>query len=119
MTTTLRTLSETRIPKGNSRKSSYSKKVNETTILVRKTLNGKFKDPNWKASYCPDEAQRLYTEAGARDKAEAKQKAAEEKVRPNAQQSAKPAAEATAHNKAEAERKAREEEATLNPWRPQ
>lgn len=94
------------------------KKANETTILVRKTQNGKFKDSYGKASYCPAEAQRLYTEAKARDKAEARRKAAEEKIRPTAQQSAKSAAEA--RDRAEAEREAREQEkATLNPWRPQ
>jgi len=94
------------------------KKVNATTVLVRKTQNGKFKDPYGKASYCPAEAQRLYTEAKAKDKTEAKRKAVENKVRPNIQQSVKLAAEA--RDKAEAEREAREQEkAALNPWRPQ
>jgi hypothetical protein len=58
------------------------KKINEKTIFVRKTLNGKFKDPRWQASYCPEETQRLYTEAKAKNKAEAEQKAADEQSRP-------------------------------------
>ena len=92
--------------------------MNETTVLARKTQNGKFKDPYGKISYCPAEAQRGYTEARARDKADARRKAAEEKVRPKAQGTVKPATEA--RDKAEAEREAREQEkATLNPWRPQ
>jgi len=95
------------------------KKVNETMILFRKTLNGKFKDPDWKASYCPDETQRLYTEAKARDNSEAKRKAAEEKVKLDAQQSTKPAVETPIHNEAVAERSASEEKTTLNRWRPQ
>jgi hypothetical protein len=62
------------------------KKIDDKTIFVRKTRNGKFTDPNWRASYCPEEAQRAYSEARARDKAEAEQKATErsrqEKWRP-------------------------------------
>jgi hypothetical protein len=50
-------------------------------MFVRKTLNGKFKDPDWRASYCPEDAQRMYTEARARDKGEAEQKATEERSR--------------------------------------
>jgi len=38
--------------------------------LSWKTLNGKFEGPAWQADYCPDEAQRRYTEATARDRAE-------------------------------------------------
>jgi hypothetical protein len=55
------------------------RKIVGKSVLVRKTVNGKFKDPDWRASYCPEEAQRIYTEARARDKAEAEQKAAEER----------------------------------------
>jgi hypothetical protein len=55
------------------------KKIDDNAIVVRRTRNGKFADPNWRASYCPEEAQRIYTEAKARDKAEAEQKAAEER----------------------------------------
>ncbi len=55
------------------------KKIDERSMLVRKTLDGKFKDPEWRAAYCPEDAQRMYVEATAKSKAEAKQKAAEEK----------------------------------------
>lgn len=54
------------------------KRVNETAISVRKTSNGKFKYPGWRANYCPEEAQRMYLDAEAREKAEAEQKAADE-----------------------------------------
>jgi hypothetical protein len=57
------------------------RKIDGKSMFVRKTLNGKFKDPDWRASYCPEEAQRMHTEAMARDKAEAEQKAAEERLR--------------------------------------
>ena len=57
------------------------KKLDETAIIVRKTSNGKFAYPRWRASYCPEEAQRMYTEAKARDKAEAEQKAAKERAK--------------------------------------
>jgi hypothetical protein len=50
------------------------KKLDEMTIFVRKTSNGKFAYPRWRASYCPEEAQRMYIEAKARNKAEAEQK---------------------------------------------
>ena len=39
------------------------KRINDKAMSVRKTLNGKFKDPSWQANYCPDVAQRMYTEA--------------------------------------------------------
>lgn len=54
------------------------KKIDEKSMSVRKTLNGKFKDPAWRADYCPEEWQRAYTESRAREKAQAEQKAAEE-----------------------------------------
>src|SRR5450756_873831 len=56
------------------------RKIDGKSMFVRKTVNGKFKGPDWRASYCPDEAQRMYTEAMASNKAEAEQKAAEEKL---------------------------------------
>jgi hypothetical protein len=59
------------------------RKIDEKSIFVRKTLDGKFKAPEWRASYCPADAQRMYTEAKARNKAEAEQKAAEEKLKLN------------------------------------
>lgn len=51
------------------------KRANETTISVRKTLNGKFSG-SWQASYCPDDAQRSYAEEQARNQAEAERKEA-------------------------------------------
>lgn len=46
------------------------KRANETTISVRKTLNGKFSG-SWQASYCPEDAQRSYAEEQARNQTEA------------------------------------------------
>jgi hypothetical protein len=56
------------------------RKIDGKSMFVRRTVNGKFKDPDWRASYCPDEAQRMYIEAVASNKAEAEQKAAEERL---------------------------------------
>jgi hypothetical protein len=38
------------------------KKIDENTILVRQTLNGKFGDSHswWRAAYCPDDMQRMH-----------------------------------------------------------
>ncbi len=55
------------------------RKTDGTTIFVRKTVNGKFKDSEWRAAYCPKDAQRMHVEATAKRETEAKQKAAEEK----------------------------------------
>jgi hypothetical protein len=52
------------------------KKIDGDTISVRKTLNGKFTAPAWRASYCPEEKQRWYREAKERRRAEEAQKAA-------------------------------------------
>jgi hypothetical protein len=57
------------------------RKMGHESMFVRKTLNGKFKGPEWRTSYCPEEAQRLYSEAKARDKAEAERKAMEQRLR--------------------------------------
>jgi hypothetical protein len=57
------------------------RKIDEKSMFVRKTQNGKFKDPYGRASYCPQDMQRMYTEAEARNKAEVEQKAAEERLR--------------------------------------
>jgi hypothetical protein len=54
------------------------KRIDDGTISVRKTLNGKFKYPSWRADYCPEDVQRTYFEEKARDKAQAEQKAADE-----------------------------------------
>jgi hypothetical protein len=59
------------------------RKNNGNSVFVRKTLNGKFKNPEWRASYCPEEAQRMHTEATASNKAEAAQKAVEERLKLN------------------------------------
>jgi hypothetical protein len=52
------------------------KKIDGDTISVRKTLDGKFTAPAWRASYCPEEKQRWYREAKERSKAEEAKKAA-------------------------------------------
>jgi hypothetical protein len=57
------------------------KKIDEKRIVVRKTVDGKFKDPEFRASYCPQNWQHAYLESNAQDKAEAEQKAVEEKLR--------------------------------------
>jgi hypothetical protein len=44
------------------------KKIDEKRIVFRKTLNGKFMDPDYPASYCPANAQRAYLESKARSK---------------------------------------------------
>jgi hypothetical protein len=31
-------------------------------MSVRKTINGKFKGPNWQADFCPEDVQRAYIE---------------------------------------------------------
>ena len=56
-------------------------RMDQKSMSVRKTLNGKFKGPDWRAAYCPEDAQRAFTEASAHNQAEAEQKAAEEKLR--------------------------------------
>ena len=55
------------------------KKIDEKSMSVRKTINGKFKDPEWRAVYCPKDAQRSHAEATARSHAEAAQRATEER----------------------------------------
>ena len=51
-------------------------RVDDTSVSVRKTLNGQFKGPPWQANYCPDEVQRTRLEG----KAEAKLRAAQEEM---------------------------------------
>lgn len=58
------------------------KKIDEKTVFVRKTLNGEFKDSRWQAAYCPEEMQRSYSEAKAKNKAEAEYKVPEQLSRP-------------------------------------
>jgi hypothetical protein len=57
------------------------RKIDGKSMFVRKTQNGKFKDPDWQADYCSEEDQRAYTEATARNKAEAERKIVEERLR--------------------------------------
>jgi hypothetical protein len=49
------------------------RRIDARSMLVRKSLNGKFEGPGWQASYCPDEAQRMYSAARAKERAEAAQ----------------------------------------------
>jgi uncharacterized protein with FMN-binding domain len=61
----------------------YLKKVDDKSMIVRKSSNGKL-DGSWRADYCPADEQRIYIEAmahSAREKAE--RKAAEEQNKPN------------------------------------
>ncbi|MGL9620922.1 hypothetical protein QRQ56_23185 [Bradyrhizobium sp. U531] len=53
----------------------FVKRIDDATISVQKSLNGKFKAPPWRAAYCPLETQRALAEATLRAKVEAKQKA--------------------------------------------
>ena len=57
----------------------FVKRIDDATISVQKSLNGKFKDPPWRAAYCPLKTQRALAEATLRAKVEAKQKADEAK----------------------------------------
>lgn len=50
------------------------KRIDDKSMSARKTLDGKFKDPAWKAVYCPDEAQQMHRDAEAKSKAEAERK---------------------------------------------
>ncbi len=59
------------------------RKINGKSMSVRKTQNGKFKDPDWQADYCSEEDQRVYTEAMAKNTAEAERKVVEERLRLN------------------------------------
>jgi hypothetical protein len=44
------------------------KKINDKSMLVRKTLDGKFKGPEWKAVYCPKDAQQMHRDATAENR---------------------------------------------------
>jgi hypothetical protein len=59
------------------------KKIDQTKISVRKTFNGKFKGSSWPATYCSQDAQRMYRENTAKDEAEAARKADEEQLSRN------------------------------------
>jgi hypothetical protein len=45
------------------------KKIDDKSMLVRKTVDGKFKDPEWKAVYCPKDAQQMYRDATLKNQA--------------------------------------------------
>ena len=57
------------------------KKIDDKTILYAASTKEK-KDPGHPMSYCPENGQRRYLEAKAKSKAEAEQKAAEERSKP-------------------------------------
>ncbi|MEY9467382.1 hypothetical protein [Bradyrhizobium ottawaense] len=71
-----------RDPNWESRKFNeimFIKRLDTSAISVQKSLNGKLKDPPWRAAYCPLKTQRSLAEAALRAKEEAKQKAEEAK----------------------------------------
>jgi hypothetical protein len=57
------------------------KRIDDNTIFWRGTNHGKFKQPGLRFLYCPEEVQRLRREANAKDKAEAEQKAADQRAK--------------------------------------
>ncbi|WP_036007607.1 hypothetical protein [Bradyrhizobium yuanmingense] len=57
----------------------FIKQLDAAAISLQKSLNGKLKDPPWRAAYCPLSTQRALAEARLRAEAEAKQKAEEAK----------------------------------------
>jgi hypothetical protein len=67
-------------PEREFREIMLLRKIDEKSMVVRKTQNGKFKDPDWRASYCSEEDQRLHAEAKARDRVEAEPKATKERL---------------------------------------
>ena len=52
------------------------RRINETTLSVQKTINGKLTDPSAQATYCPELAQRKYTAMLRREREEKKAEAA-------------------------------------------
>lgn len=54
---------------------SQTAPISPVAISVQKSLNGKLKDPPWRAAYCPLKTQRAIAEATLRAKVEAKRKA--------------------------------------------
>ncbi|VIO77360.1 hypothetical protein [Bradyrhizobium ivorense] len=50
------------------------KRIDDKVISVRKTLNGKFEGPAWRADLCPAEIQRVYVENKAASAPEAAEK---------------------------------------------
>ena len=53
-------------PEGKQfRETMLLNKIDQRSMYVRKTSNGKFKDARWQASYCPDEQQQRRLATGA------------------------------------------------------
>lgn len=72
-----------RDPNWDSRKFNevmFIKRLDAAAISVQKSLNGKIKDPPWRAAYCPAKTQRALAEATLRAKAEAKQKTEQDRA---------------------------------------
>ena len=57
------------------------KRLDDNTVFWRGTSHGKFERGGMRFAYCPEEFQRMRRERRARDKAEAEQKAAEERAK--------------------------------------
>jgi hypothetical protein len=57
------------------------KRIDDNTIFWRSTSHGKFTPGGIRLTYCPEDSQRAYREARARDKADAERKAAEERAK--------------------------------------
>ena len=53
------------------------------SMFVRKTINGKFKGPNWQADFCPEDVQRAYIEAEKQQRDASKYKVPEQLLSPN------------------------------------
>jgi hypothetical protein len=66
------------------------KRIDDATISVQKSLNGKLKGAPWREAYCPAETQRAYEEAGREAKEQAKQKADEQAKQDRALKAAHP-----------------------------
>jgi len=49
------------------------KKIDDKSMMGRKTLNGKFKGPEWKIVYCPGKYQQMYREGTAENQAKIEQ----------------------------------------------
>jgi hypothetical protein len=60
----------------------FLKRINDKTLSVRKTLNGKFKGPSWRADYCPDVAQQMYLDVQRRAEDDARYKIPEQLLNP-------------------------------------
>jgi hypothetical protein len=58
----------------------FIKRLDDATISVQKSLDGKLKDPPWRGVYCPLKTQRALVEATLTAKVEAKQKAEQERA---------------------------------------